>query len=320
MIPRKSAPAKVILLGEHAVVYGRPAIALPLPQVRAYAEYSPGDRPLRILGDDLDSPSMPRSCADAATPDPLATMAELTAESLGARKVTGEIRLRSQIPIASGMGSGAAVSAALGRATAALLDQDLPDDKLNELVFEIEKLHHGTPSGIDNSVVVHERVVYYQKMTETDAVLQFLNALSPLQLIVADTGIRASTRETVAHVRQLRRRQPTQTNDILRQIGQIAESGRACLLEGDHAELGKLMTRNHALLRQLCVSSPALERLVETAISAGALGAKLSGGGRGGIIIALVEAGSSSALESALWAAQAKRVFQCKLAGGGAGA
>ena len=93
----------------------------------------------------------------------MALMASLTMQYLGAADIKGEITIRSDIPIASGLGSGAAVSAALGRAIAQLHGANIPDEDLNRLVFEVEKLHHGTPSGIDNTVVVFEMPVYFVK-------------------------------------------------------------------------------------------------------------------------------------------------------------
>lgn len=290
-----SAPAKVILFGEHAVVYGFPAIALPLADLRAYAEYQSSDQPLSIMSEHKPP----------ASSDPLAAMARQTLRFLGVGQARGRIQIRSDIPVASGLGSGAAVSAALGRTVARMLGRELANADLNALVYEIEKLHHGTPSGIDNSVVVYEKPVYFVK----DRRLDFLDLATPLSLVVADSGDAALTRETVAHVRVLRAKQPERTNAILRQIGGIAECARSQLELGDSRQLGALMTRNHELLRALELSSPALDGLVEAAMSAGAYGAKLSGGGRGGNIIALVDARRSAKVRGALLRAGAARAF-----------
>ncbi len=306
-----SAPAKAILFGEHAVVYGYPAIALPLPDLRAYAEYQSSDQPLSITSDHKPPPSISSSPAVADLSDPLGAMARHTLRYFGICQARGRIHIRSHIPVASGLGSGAAVSAALGRAIAAMLGRELAKADLNALVYEVEKLHHGSPSGIDNSVVVYEKPVYFQKECRLD----FLAIPTPLHLVVADTGLAALTRETVAHVRQLRANQPETANAILRQIGSIAERARSHLESGEARRLGDLMARNHRLLQALELSSPVLDRLFGAALSAGALGAKLSGGGRGGNIIALVDESTSANVERALWLAGAQQVFKSTLYG-----
>ncbi len=316
MSGQTSAPAKVILVGEHAVVYGMPAIALPLSQVRTYADYQFCDHTLTVSGENSGQPSLRWSPDDKSVRDPLAAMIHLTAQFFDAREVCGKIVIRSDIPIASGLGSGAAVSAALGRAVAAILSRELSDYVLNELVYEIEKLHHGTPSGIDNTVVVYEKPVYFVK----DRALEFLNIIDSLHLVVADTGIAALTRETVADVRERYQRQPGPTRNLLENIGMLTEQARIHLEAGESQQLGKLMTQNHELLQMLGVSSAPLDCLVNASIAAGAYGAKLSGGGRGGNVIALVNDSIVPTVEAALLAAGAKRIISSSITGKSASA
>ena len=311
MTSQASAPAKIILVGEHAVVYGQPAIALPLPQVRAYAEYHACDQALTVVAENNRQRLFCWSKEDECPHAPIAAMIRLTAQFFGLSDLRGEILLRSDIPIASGLGSGAAVSAALGRAVAALLNRELSDGALNELVYEIEKLHHGRPSGIDNTVVVYEKPVYYVKGKS----LEFIDVPASLQLAVADSGIAALTRDTVADVRAQYLRQPQPTRSLLENIGRLAKQARIEVETGQIRQLGKLMTENHELLRRLNVSSPPLDRLVEAAIEAGAYGAKLSGGGRGGTVIALVDDRRLPAVKAALTAADAKNVVTSSVAG-----
>ena len=306
-----SAPGKAILFGEHAVVYGRPAIAVPLTDMRAYAEIQDSDGPLTIIVEDIDGLPIRWRRSAPASSDSLERITELVMAHYGLATADGEIRLRSDIPIASGLGSGAAVSAALARALAATLGRDLPPPQLNALVFEVEKLHHGTPSGIDNTVVVYEKPVYFVKSQP----LEFLRIRDSLQLVLADTGIAALTRATVAHVRELAQRHAHQTEAIFGKIGSIAARARHCIETGDQAQLGKLMNQNHELLRALGVSSCELDTLVAAAVRAGARGAKLSGGGRGGFIIALVDAATSAAVCNSLLAAGAKSVFPTVVGG-----
>ncbi len=307
-----SAPGKAILLGEHAVVYGKPAIAIPLPQLRAVADFRQTEEALTIHAADLPSPPWQWNEAAAGSSDPLATMAALTLRRLGSGAPKGEITIRSAIAIASGLGSGAAVSAALGRAIAALCGATISNAALNALVYEVEKLHHGTPSGIDNTTVVFEQPVYFQRGQPIKAILPKRR----LDFLLADSGVPALTRQSVAAVRQLLREDPDRANNLLDQIASVAVSARACLESVDRMRLGKLMTANHGHLRDLGVSSPQLDALVTSATQAGALGAKLSGGGRGGSIIALVEPATTLAVKKALQLAGANRIHAASIGGG----
>lgn len=286
-----SAAGKIILLGEHAAVYGLPAIAVPVATLRAYAAITASSSPLTISSADLDNLTF-----DDGQPNPLEKMRSLTLDYLQVSAVGGEIMIRSDIPIARGLGSGAAVSAALGRAIAWLHGRVIPDDVLNRLVFEVERIHHGAPSGIDNTVVVYERPIYFVKGQAMDR----LEIRRPLHILIADSGRASLTREAVAKVSRLYQRYPASTWDILAAIGAIVERARACLQAGDNRRLGELMTENHRQLQRLQVSSARLDRLVGAALSAGALGAKLSGGGLGGNMIALVDESKGPAAREAL--------------------
>lgn len=305
MSVRASAPGKAILLGEHAVVYGLPAIAIPLSGIRAKATAYASADALAIVAEDLTRPPLKIVSGESEPADPLALMASLTAKYLGLANINGEVRIQSDIPIASGLGSGAAVSAALGRAIAQLYDVDIPDADLNQLVFEVEKLHHGAPSGIDNTVVVYEMPVYFIK----DAACDFIDIDKPLSILLADTGIASLTRDVVADVRSLAHSAPTHTGHVFAEIGAIVNEARDCIGRGATTRLGALMTANHRLLQSLSVSSPELDLLVDAALKAGAIGAKLSGGGRGGCVIALVDEDTVYRVKHSLIEAGAKRVM-----------
>ena len=201
--------------------------------------------------------------------------------------------------------TGAAVSAAIGRAIARLHGTNLPDEALNQLVFEVEKQHHGTPSGIDNTVVVYELPVYFVK----GGSVEFIDIAAPLWIVLADTGIASPTRDAVVDVRSQVRLAPAQTTRLFDDIGAIVIDSRHCIERGNTTRLGELMTANHCLLRALSVSSPELDHLVDAALGAGALGAKLSGGGRGGNIIALVDKESAPAVKQSLVEAAARHVM-----------
>lgn len=299
-----SAPAKIILLGEHAVVYGIPALAVPVSSLRAYASIEPSTRGFTILASQLDE-MVPIQIDSDTVDNALALMARLILRQLGIAAPDITIRLTSDIPMASGLGSGAAVSTALARAICAATDQPITNETLNMLVYEVEKVYHGTPSGIDNTVIVYERPVYFVR----EQPIETLPIGQPFTLLIADTGIPASTKVAVEGVRALYNRERDQVVTVLDEIRALVNDARAAIEQGDIQQLGQLMSRNHTLLQQLTVSSPELDRLVDAAHAAGALGAKLSGGGRGGNMIALVTDDTEPAVRAALQQAGAARVI-----------
>jgi mevalonate kinase len=300
-----SAPGKIILFGEHAVVYGRPAIAVPLGQVRATAalEPAPPGAGLTLVAVDLGQNI---ALAQAPDRDPLAAIARLTLAHLGAAHPDARLMIHSTIPIASGLGSGTAVSTAVVRALAAYLSVTLTPEEVSRLVYEVEKLHHGTPSGIDNTVIAYGMPVYFVR----GQTIETFDVGGSLHLIIADTGVASPTRVAVSDVRRGWERDPTRFERMFSEIGEVVRQARALIEAGDNAaRLGELMDRNHEVLSEMGVSSPDLERLVRAARAEGALGAKLSGAGRGGNMIALVAPESQTRISDALKRAGAVRII-----------
>ncbi len=299
------APGKIILFGEHAVVYGRAAIAAPIPQLLARAEIYPADRCL------LQAVDLARTIdvAQASEDDPFALIVRLVCAELDRPLPPWRIVVRSEIPIASGLGSGAAIAAAIARALLAAFRSELPLVRLNALVYEVEKLHHGTPSGIDNTVVVYGQPVWFVRGQPPEP----FAVGEPLHLLIADTGIASPTKVTVGDVRQGWLHDTDRHEMLFDRIDEIAGLARIAIEEGDVAVLGPLMDENQVLLADLGVSSPELERLCAAAREAGALGAKLSGGGRGGNMITLVEPDKRSGVRQSLEQAGASRVMEMTL-------
>jgi mevalonate kinase len=196
--------------------------------------------------------------------------------------------VRSSIPIASGLGSGAAVSTALVRALANFVGHSLSRAEVSKLVFEVEKIHHGTPSGIDNTVIAYEQPVYFVRTATSGP--QPVSVGAPFTLLIIDTGLPSPTKHLVSRVREGWQRDRARYETLFKRIGGVAREAYRKIETGDVDALGPLMDENHALLIQLGVSSPTLDRLVDVARDAGASGAKLSGAGQGGNIVALVEA------------------------------
>jgi mevalonate kinase len=309
-----SAPGKIILFGEHAVVYGRPALAIPVTEVHADVNISNSAQ----NGIWIDAPGVNLSAQLNALPSdhPIASVIHnFFFLSRVSRFPDLEIKISSTIPVASGLGSGAAVTVALTRALAAHLDFRMTDEEVNAFTYEIEKLHHGTPSGIDNTVVTYAMPVYFVKKPPspdrrgTGGEVETFKVGKPFTIVIADTGISAPTKESVGDVRRLWMNDKSRWETVFDKIGEISFTARRAIEAGRPELLGELMNENHTLLQKLAVSSTELDRLVEAALRAGAAGAKLSGGGRGGNIIALMEPEKAEAVSSSLNEAGAKQTI-----------
>ena len=314
---KTSAPGKIILFGEHAVVYNRPALAVPITQIHVDVEVLDSPREgiwINAPGIDLHAElnTLPADHPIASVILKLFQLFDISSPNGSPtgvlRKEQGEgleINITSTIPVASGLGSGAAVSVALIRALALHMAHPLTNEQVNDLVFEIEKLHHGTPSGIDNTVITYNKPVYFIKGQP----IETFKVDKPFTIVIGDTGIPALTKESVGDVRLLWLKDKTKFEEIFDEIGQIVLIARRSIESGKPELLGELMDHNHALLQQLTVSSPELDKLVEAARNAGALGAKLSGGGRGGNMLALVDQAKAESVANALSFAGARQAI-----------
>lgn len=290
-----SAPGKTILFGEHAVVYGQPALAVP---VHAVASTATLDDEVAGGGLRIDLVNLGRTfhLAECPLTDPIALVIRLCLDRLGIGEPSGLLTVSSTVPISSGLGSGASVSAAICRALIAYSDVSVGDSEISEIVFESEKIHHGTPSGIDNTVICYDQPIYFSKGKPPT----MLEVGKPFDIIVADTGVPSPTKAAVAAVRDQFDRDTKQTANIIEQIGEISEEAAKVISSGDLSPLGELMNRNHQLLQLLNVSSSELDSLVAAALRGGASGAKLSGGGRGGNLIAYCPANPQPVIDALL--------------------
>ena len=301
-----SAPGKAILLGEHAAVYGRPALAVPVQAVQATAEISPldGDRVL-IEAPDI---SIDAYLDELPGKQPLAKALLL---AMREAEIAGGIHVRvtSDIPRASGLGSSAAVSVAIIRAVCEHSGHDIAADRVAQIAFDVEKLQHGDPSGIDNTVVAFEIPVLFIKDEEPRP----LGVTGRFQFVIGDTGEPSPTKQLVTMLRGRWTGDSEFIDAIFDSIGELAEQASASIGRGEVGNLGSLMNHNQTLLETLGVSSPSLERLILAARGAGATGAKLSGAGGGGIMIAHVDDSSREAVNSALREAGAVLTIQTEI-------
>lgn len=326
----QTAPAKLILLGEHAVVYGQPAIAVPLKRLCAEATVSvaPEDEPVTVALEDFQHHSgkmitnpgggiwgtgfqippginmvSPEFLASAEA-KPFIRLLELATADGSVPDKGWRLQVRSRIPMGCGLGSSAAVCAASFRAIYSAFGLVCTPEQLAERVYETERILHGTPSGIDNTVIALERPVLFQKGSP----LHLLQVpVADARLVVGYSGIHHKTREVVGDVRKAWEADKAAYDAIFNDVGQGTRDGVQAFEAADWPALGALMNRNQTLLERMGVSCRELETLVLAAREAGALGAKLSGAGRGGCMVALAaNAEQAQRLQTAIEQAGAK--------------
>lgn len=294
-------------MGEHAVVYGRPAIAVPVHQVYAKVTLQsiPHAKP-GVVHIHSSNIGLHTTLEDLAEEHPIRVAFQGVLDELGlAQMPASTLHIDSTIPVASGLGSGAAVAVAIIRAVSIYLNHPLTDERVNALAFEVEKIHHGNPSGVDNTVITYHQPVYYVK---GQAVRTFHVAM-PFTIAIADTRVASPTVLTVNEVRKAWEADKPAHERIFDAIGALVEEARQAIEQGKPHEMGPLMDENQEHLARLNLSSPELERLIRAARESGALGAKLSGGGRGGNMIALVTPDCAARVAHALQAAGAMHVI-----------
>lgn len=285
---------KIILLGEHAVVYGRHAIACPLPlTMRAVVEDADKGMELIIPRWGIEyqlakPPEQRRSFERAAG----SIMDQLGLSDRGLR-----IEVFPDVPRGMGLGGSAALAVAIVRALDIHYRLGLSDEEVNQLAFQSEQVAHGSPSGIDNTMATYGKPLIY-RMGDPPLV-EPLNIPEPLSLVVAMTHTEGLTAKTVQTVREARERQPQLYEKIFDNIDALVLQAVTAVQENDQATLGELMNVCQGLLNALQVSTPEIERLIGIARRAGALGAKLTGGGGGGAVIALCD-GNAQDVQAAI--------------------
>lgn len=272
------ASGKIILMGEHAVVYGQPAIAMPFAATNITATIQQASE------DQLTSNYYSGSLHEA--PANLMNLQHLLTQlrhDFAAPAV--DCQITSTIPAERGMGSSAAVAVAVTRAFFAWQEIDADQELLLKYVNASEKIAHGNPSGIDAAATSGNQPIFFQRNQPLETFQLNLTGA----LIVADTGVKGKTRDTVADVATLLRLQPEKTRGAIDKLGILTKSARLAISDNQPAVLGQLMDQAQRILQQLSVSDASLDHLVQVAKNNGALGAKLTGGGRGGCMIALAQ-------------------------------
>jgi len=289
-----SAPAKVILFGEHFVVYGEPSIVLAIDK-RAYATAeNRNDKLLYLRSVNLNLAAYFENGAFKIEQgdlreaklkfEPVKLVVEKVLEKYG-ENVGLNIEINSTVPVAAGLGSSAAVVAAVTTAVGALLNVKMSKEDVFRITYEAEKIVHGTPSGIDPAIATFGGTLLFQM----DTGFKSLDTKMDIPLIIGDTGVERSTRVQVEKVRHINERYPQVVEPIMRAAREIVLRAIEALKQNDLEILGELMNFNHALLYGVGVSDESLEWLINAAKKAGALGAKLTGAGGGGCMMALAK-------------------------------
>lgn len=269
---------KVILFNEHFVVYDIPAIASAIDRKTvAEVRRCHGDAPF-ILHDERE-----------ATPGYKEEKREHQRDSImRIKRAMGvaeciEILLHGDLKAASGVGASAASCTAIARAIADEFHLNLDDDAINDIAYEGEKAYHGSPSGIDNTCATYGGLVWFIKSQG----MERLTVSTPVEIVMGDTGIVANTKRAVAGVKERKEQYREKYDAIFAEAKKLSHRARDALLMENWRKVGELMNENHALLQQIEVSSEELDFLVEVARENGAYGAKMTGGGLGGYMVAL---------------------------------
>jgi mevalonate kinase len=276
---------KVILFGEHFVVYGLPAIVSAIGSKTTATVKSIKTSGVHLIDNrpEISGYKRKKQKEQVKSIENI-----LKFFGIGSTNQGLEISFGGDLVAASGIGASAASCTALARAVNHEFNLGFDEEKINDAAFEGEKGYHGNPSGIDNTASTYGGLIWFTRnLNKGSSVIEKLMMKNSTEIVIASTGITASTAKVVADVKRKKEAQPEKFNLIFKNYENLGKSARAALLQNDLVKVGKFMNENQELLRHIEVSSPELENLIDIALNQGALGAKLTGTGRGGNMIAL---------------------------------
>ena len=273
---------KAILFNEHFVVYGVPSIVSAIGKYTV-AKIEPYEKSGTKLEDNRKATPNYKEDKIEQQKDSLNRI--LKKMNIDVSKKGIKITLDGNLYCASGIGASAASCVAIARALSDYFDLNLSDDEINDIAYEGEKGYHGTPSGVDNTASTYGGLIWFQK--GENKVIERIPIPNQIEIVIGNTGKVADTTAVVAGVRERKEKNSEKYKEIFARAENITYLAKRALQEEDYKEVGKLMNESHKLLQQIEVSSRELDFLVDVARDNGALGAKLTGGGLGGNMIAL---------------------------------
>lgn len=272
---------KCILFNEHFVVYNLPSIVSAIGDTTVAAAEKTASGGVQLIDN--------RPATPGYKEDKLDQQEDSLKKILDAMRISPDenikITLGGSLYAASGVGASAASCTAIARALSNLFDMGLNDDQINDIAYEGEKGYHGTPSGVDNTASTYGGLIWFIKGEKK--IFEPITMKRPVEIVMGNTGKVANTKAAVAGVRERKEKYPEKYKKIFSEADQVVHQARKALQARDLNEVGRLMNYNHALLQQIEVSNHELDMLVETARAAGAMGAKMTGGGLGGYMVAL---------------------------------
>jgi mevalonate kinase len=276
---------KVILFNEHFVVHGVPGIVSAI-NLKTDAKVK------KIVGNGINVKDE-RKGTEGYTEKKKVQQKEsiermLRMMGIDLEKTPLEIWVGGELPTFSGIGASAASSVAIARAISEEFEMKLSNEKINEIAYEAERAYAGTPSGIDNTAATYGGLLWFKKnLTGGPNNIERLKIKKPIEIVMGNTGIVANTEAMVAGVAKRKSKYPEKYNKLFKQAEGLVYYAKKTLEKFDLKKIGKLMNENHRLLQAIEVSSKELNHLVEIALDQGAYGAKLTGGGGGGCMVAL---------------------------------
>lgn len=276
---------KTIIFGEHFVVYGLPSLASAIgAKTTATIERIP-----RKGYELIDNrPEVPGYKKEKYDEQQVSIKNVLKFMGVDTEKQGLRITLGGDLICASGVGASAASAVAIARAISDEFKMNWDNIRINQAAYEGEKGYHGTPSGIDNTASTFGGLVYFVKnMKGGPDTMEPTKLKNPVELVIGSSGITSDTKEVVDAVRKLKDKDPKWFDGIVAEYSKLVAQGRQALEKYDLPLVGKLMDKNHSLLQEITVSNDVLDTMVEISRKSGALGAKVTGTGRGGNMIAL---------------------------------
>ncbi|MFW9901066.1 MAG: mevalonate kinase, partial [Candidatus Thorarchaeota archaeon] len=284
---RTSAPGKCILFGEHAVVYGYPAIAMAISLKSTCIIEELTEEKIELVFQNYDQKYEFKDLTDLIKKLPsqfkqISYIFKIIHDRFNCQISNIKLTISSILFPSSGLGSSASIAVALVMAFNNYYNWELEKVDISELAFEMEKIVHGTPSGIDNTICTFGNVIFFQ-----DKSFRYIEVPDDFKILITYTNIGHNTKLAIEQLKGLKKKEPLLCDNIFKEIGFYTEKAELELKNGNLNELGILMNNNQKLLATLNLSNNAISKIIDIAIKNGAYGSKITGAGLGGCVISI---------------------------------